>query len=563
MLELTFSVQNMDSNILPTVLRASLPPKLEKIKYGSYTENDYDYPIHLYLRENDITVQEDGSDIIEFLRGKNVLITGATGFLGKLLLEKLLRCCKDIGTIYVIIRTKKGEDPRRRLKDFLNNWVFYKLSQIHTSYKDKVVGISGDFDLDGLGLSDDSRKILTENVNIIYHGAATVRFDEPIKRAVKINIEGCQQLIQLARECKKLDVFVHISTAYSNCQEMLIKEEFYPPHIDPYKLMMMTKELPDDILEKITPGMLQSIPNTYAYTKQIAEDLVKREAVGLPACIQRPSIVIASAKEPIRSWVDNIYGPVGLIIGAAIGLVHISPVNPNGLADCVPADFVINNCIAASYKTARERKLDQIPIYNVTSSNSNPLRWKDLFLSTKQGAKVGSKFLLSKGYLKYTTCWTWYYIVNFLLHTIPAVIVDFVLERLGKKPLLRKAYGKIDKFINSLAHFTLNEWKFIDENAQSLWNELNDTDKGIFPFDMKVLKWEEYFDTYFAALREFILKDFFDTLDEGRILMLKLDIIHYTFVTLLIGLSVYFLAKTIFCFIPLLFISVTVFYLIP
>ncbi|CAG9770344.1 unnamed protein product [Ceutorhynchus assimilis] len=554
----------MDPNLLPTVLRPSLPPKLQKIKYGSYTEKDADYPIHLYLKENDIRIQEDGSEIIEFLRGKNVLISGATGFLGKLLLEKLLRCCKDIGTIYVIIRTKKGVDTQSRTEDFLNNWVFYKLSQIHPNYKDKVVGISGDFDLDGLGLSDESRKILTENVNIIYHVAATVRFDEPLKRAVKINIEGSQQMIQLAKKCKKLDVLVYVSTAYSNCQETLIKEEFYPPHIDPYKLMMIAKELPDIVLEKITPGMLQSIPNTYAYTKQIAEDLVKREAVGLPACIQRPSIVIASAKEPIRSWVDNIYGPVGLIEGAAIGLLHIMPVNGNAMADCVPADFVINNCIAASYKTAKERKLDQIPIYNFTSSSSNPLHWKDLFLTTKQGKKVGSTILISKGFFKFTTCWTWYYIVSFLLHTIPAVIVDFVLEKLmGKKPLLRKAYGKIDKFINSLVHFTLNEWKFVDRNTQCLWDELNDRDKANFPFDIKVLDWQDYFDTSLAAMREFLVKDFLDTLDEGRMLMLKLDILHYSLVTLILGLSVYFLANTIFFFIPLLFVIVTIFFIIP
>ncbi|CAG9770338.1 unnamed protein product [Ceutorhynchus assimilis] len=553
----------MDPNLLPVVLRTTLPKKLEKIKYGSYTENDYDYPIHLHLKEHDIRVQEDGSDIIEFLKGKNVLITGATGFLGKLLLEKLLRCCKDIGTIYVVIRTKKGIDPQSRLDDFLNNWVFYKLSQIHPNYKDKVVGISGDFDLDGLGLSDESRDILTGNVNIIYHVAATVRFDEPLKRAVKINIEGSQHMIQLAKECKKLDVFVHVSTAYSNCQEKLIKEEFYAPHIDPYKLMLLTKELPDDILEKITPGLLQSIPNTYAFTKQIAEDLVKREAAELPACIQRPSIVIASAKEPIRSWVDNIYGPVGLIEGAALGLLHIMPGNPNGLVDFVPADFVINNCIAASYKTARERKLGQIPIYNCTSSNSNPLHWKDVCMARKQGEKVGSKLLLKKGYFKFTSCWYWYYIVSFLLHTIPAVTVDFVLERLGKKPLLRKAFGKIDKFINSLVHFTLNEWKFVDKNSQSLWDDLNDRDKANFPFDIKILDWQDYFDTYLVTGREILTKDFLDTLDEGRMLKLKLDIIHYTFVTLLIGLSVYFLANTIFFLIPLLFISITIFYLIP
>jgi fatty acyl-CoA reductase len=44
-----------------------------------------------------------------------VLITGATGFCGKTLLEKLLRSCPDISNIYLLVRPKKGEDISTRL----------------------------------------------------------------------------------------------------------------------------------------------------------------------------------------------------------------------------------------------------------------------------------------------------------------------------------------------------------------------------------------------------------------------------------------------------------------
>lgn len=58
------------------------------------------------------------SDIVEFYRGRSVFITGATGFLGKVLVEKLLRSCPDIKAVYLLIRPKKGQDVSTRLQDF-------------------------------------------------------------------------------------------------------------------------------------------------------------------------------------------------------------------------------------------------------------------------------------------------------------------------------------------------------------------------------------------------------------------------------------------------------------
>lgn len=49
--------------------------------------------------------------IKEFYSGKNILLTGVTGFLGKVLLEKVLRSFPDIGTIYIMVRAKRNETP--------------------------------------------------------------------------------------------------------------------------------------------------------------------------------------------------------------------------------------------------------------------------------------------------------------------------------------------------------------------------------------------------------------------------------------------------------------------
>ena len=49
--------------------------------------------------------------IKEFYSGKNILLTGVTGFLGKVLLEKVLRSFPDIGTVYIMVRAKRNETP--------------------------------------------------------------------------------------------------------------------------------------------------------------------------------------------------------------------------------------------------------------------------------------------------------------------------------------------------------------------------------------------------------------------------------------------------------------------
>jgi hypothetical protein len=68
--------------------------------------------------------QTEGEDVSELpnrvadmLSGRAVFITGGTGFMGKVLLEKILRACSDVDTVYLLIRNKKGKEPRKRLDE--------------------------------------------------------------------------------------------------------------------------------------------------------------------------------------------------------------------------------------------------------------------------------------------------------------------------------------------------------------------------------------------------------------------------------------------------------------
>ena len=65
-------------------------------------------------------MSENESEVTKYYKNKSIFITGGTGFLGKALIEKLLRSCYDIKKIYILIRNKKGKTPTERLEDLLN-----------------------------------------------------------------------------------------------------------------------------------------------------------------------------------------------------------------------------------------------------------------------------------------------------------------------------------------------------------------------------------------------------------------------------------------------------------
>jgi len=84
--------------------------------------------------------------------------------------------------------------------------LFKRLKYEVPKHYHKVSGVAGGCSLPGLGLSVSSRNILINEVNIIFHGAATVRFDEHIRVAMTINVLGTRELLNLARKMTNLKV---------------------------------------------------------------------------------------------------------------------------------------------------------------------------------------------------------------------------------------------------------------------------------------------------------------------------------------------------------------------
>ena len=91
----------------------------------------------------------------------------------------------------------------------------------------KIFPVQGDMGLPELGLQPEDRDMLIQRVNIVFHSAATVRFNESLKIAVNLNTLGTDRMLDLCRRMINLTSVIHVSTAYSNADRQEIEESIY------------------------------------------------------------------------------------------------------------------------------------------------------------------------------------------------------------------------------------------------------------------------------------------------------------------------------------------------
>lgn len=91
----------------------------------------------------------------------------------------------------------------------------------------KIFPVKGDVGLPELGLQSEDRDMLLQRVNIVFHSAATVRFNESLKIAVNLNTMGTERMLDLCKRMTNLISVIHVSTAYSNADRREIEESIY------------------------------------------------------------------------------------------------------------------------------------------------------------------------------------------------------------------------------------------------------------------------------------------------------------------------------------------------
>lgn len=124
----------------------------------------------------------------------------------------------------------------------------------------------------------------------MFHCAATLRLEANLKDAIEMNLTGTKRVIDLCQKVRNLSAVVHLSTAFCYCdQEVLLEKVYDCPH-EPYDLIRCAEWMDIKAMDKITSDLLQPHPNTYTYSKRLAEILVEKQHPVLPICIARPSI---------------------------------------------------------------------------------------------------------------------------------------------------------------------------------------------------------------------------------------------------------------------------------
>ncbi|PSN30813.1 putative fatty acyl-CoA reductase [Blattella germanica] len=412
------------------------------------------------------------SPIQSFFNGSTVLVTGATGFVGKALVEKLLRSCQDLKTVYLLIRPKRGLDVQERHKELLKNPVFDRIRSECPGVFNKIVSVEGDVSEENLGLSAEDRMRLVTEVNVVFHSAATVRFNESLKSAVTLNTVGTQRVIALCRDIHNLQAFVHVSTAYSNADKSEVLEIVYPPPADPERVIQLT----------------------------------------------------AAWREPVPGWVDNVCGITGIMMEIGRGTIRSIICDQNLTMDLIPVDFVVNTLIGVAWHTATYRP-NTVRVYNCTSGSVNPISWQDFGILTQRHACTNpTRYVMWYPGFTFRTNRIVHKICESLFHFLPAFVADLLLRLQGATPIMMKISKKFQLAAKTGEFFSLHEWKFHRDNVSALIRDAQD--KSVFNVDVSQMEWDTYVKYYMLGIRKYVLKDSSDTIPSARRKLQKLYWVH-------------------------------------
>ncbi|CAB3259935.1 unnamed protein product [Arctia plantaginis] len=330
--------------------------------------------------------------------------------------------------------------------------------------------------------------------------AATIKFHEELKISVNSNVKGTEYVLNLCHRIKRLEAFIHISTAYCNTDQQLLEEKVYPPRVELDEVLRFIEQ-PDQDEEVIKKRFLKSLPNTYTFTKGLAENYVLDHHGNIPTVIVRPSIVSAALREPLEGWIDNWFGATGMIVSTVKGANRVILGHPENVLDLIPVDYVVNVIIVAASQ-CREK----LTVYNCCTSSCNPLSLQKLVRRVKKTAIAIGFHDNSYSNAMFTNKKWMLLILTFLLQTIPAYVGDLILWLMGKKPKYVKFQSQAIAVRNLINFFTSNSWEMKMDNVKTLHASLSHVDQKDFPCDPSDINWKKYNNNFVVGIKKYLVK---------------------------------------------------------
>ena len=295
----------------------------------------------------------------EHRTGGDVLLTGATGFLGKVVLYELLRRRETLSLerVHVLVRPRKGRAAELRLRDeILASPCFSSLPE---GWSQRVLAVEGDCEREHCGLDLATRGALGASVDRVIHCAASVEFDLPIGQAATANTASALRVLELARTIGGLEALVDVSTAYVTPHPgdgVPVEERLAPLPQDAGRLYDAIRAGRYDDADAEAALLTESgHPNTYTLTKSLAEHLLTERRDGLPLVLVRPSIISASHRRPFPGWIDSAAAFALFAVGIGTGRMRAVMARPKARLDLVPVDVVAERVVDAAFDGSARR----------------------------------------------------------------------------------------------------------------------------------------------------------------------------------------------------------------
>ena len=513
--------------------------------------------------------QDEELSVRGALSGKRVLLIGFTGFIGKVWLAKILEEIPDITKVYLLIRRQRSTTARRRFEKIVAESPLFE--NLHARHGDdfgaflseKIDVIEGDVTQPGLGIEPATFDRMKSDLDLVINSSGLTDFNPDLRQALSINIDGTLHLIDFLRRCDRA-ALLHLSTCYvvgyrDGRIAELITPNYTPKGLSDFdaeaeyeSLLLLAKEvesrgespeiaerlrrmvlskgrkLSDTELEAqirkqrqrwtrdelIEAGMRRARelgwPNTYTFTKSLAESLIARLGADLPVAVVRPSIVETSTHDPFEGWNEgvNTSAPISYLLGT---FFRQMPTNGKKCLDIIPVDLVCRGMalIAAALIERRHE-----PLYQLATSATNPCDMRRTIeltgLAHRKHYRAQDDF--NQRLLAY-------------FDTIPVSkeryqklsapaqkqIVQALQRILSPLPMMRsplvrreRDLDRVEKIIELYEPFILhNEYVFEARNVELLSAALPEDERAAFGYDANYIDWWDYWiNVHIPALRK-------------------------------------------------------------
>lgn len=366
--------------------------------------------------------------VVEAYAGRHVLLTGGSGFLGKVWLSMLLHELPDIGRLYVFLRPKALVPAHKRFERMLNDSPAFK--PLHDRFgerlseylSERVEVVEGELERPGLGFADGLAQRLHRDLDLVVHCAGLVDFNPDLGKALTSNVDATAHVADFVERCDKASL-LHISTAYvaggrhgrvpetltpdyrpaggdysvrteladARAQVREIRGAHERPEMDADIRAQIEREFAErgggtdqlarNLMRRYRRERLRDalsdagmnraarhgFPNTYTYTKSMAESLLSERRGQLRYAIFRPTIVESALRYPFAGWNESFNGsaPLAYVMGSWYRTV---PAKPDAPFDVIPVDQV---CVAMALCGAALLERRNAEVYQIGTSDRN------------------------------------------------------------------------------------------------------------------------------------------------------------------------------------------------